>query len=47
MHYSIADRARSFYVAVMVAGLLTAALAYGLSGLAPVAHADGPGSGSP
>ena len=47
MHYSIADRARTPYVALMIAGLLTAALAYGLSAFAPVAHADGPGSGSP
>jgi len=47
MHQSIADRARSSCLALFFAALLAVSLAYGLSGLAPTAHAEGAGSGPP
>src|ERR1035441_978969 len=46
MHYSIAGRRRQQPALIFVA-LLAAAFIYGLSGLAPMAHAEGPGSGTP
>ena len=47
MHHSIADRARSSVLVLVFAALMAAALAYSLSVLAPLAHAEGPGSGTP
>ncbi len=46
MHHSIADR-RTFHLALAVATLAVATLVYGLSALAPVARAEGPGEGAP
>jgi len=46
MHRSIADR-RTSYVVLAAAMLVSAALVYSLSALAPVARAEGPGSGTP
>jgi hypothetical protein len=47
MHHSIADRARSALLVSLFAVLFLASLAYCLSALAPLAHAEGPGSGTP
>jgi hypothetical protein len=47
MHHSIADRARSSVLVLVFAALMAAAFAYSLSALAPLAHAEGPGSGTP
>jgi hypothetical protein len=47
MHHSIADRARSSLLLLLFAALFLASLAYCLSALAPLAHAEGPGSGTP
>jgi len=46
MHHSFAD-GRRFHLALIAAACLAAALAYGLSALAPAARADGPGAGTP
>lgn len=46
MHYSIASR-RISHVALIAAMLLSAALVYSLTALAPAARAEGPGEGTP